>query len=349
MKNIVAVISTTLLISSCSWFSSPPTRVENPIVTGINYVGLAVSDLDQSEKLYHQSAGMQPELDGLISDDPVVDTLTNRRGVSAKTRLLRGVNAQVLMMQFESPSQAAKQAPLVDVNGPGIAHLAFQVVNTTQTYQKFLAGGATHVGALEMFENPRSHVSYAYVRDTDNTLVEIEHVNVAALELPAPPKNERRIRQISIATTDMDRIVAFYSMLLETENPRRLGSLIKLSGEMVDDVSGIPGAEIEMAWFQLRNLELEIIQYHQPITQPLSEPRPFDALGYNMIVFDVTDLAAAREKLLAAGGAIVLDAQPMQGGHIFFARDLDGNLIGFQTLPARSPYSSKNFKDNGLG
>ena len=125
--------------------------------------------------------------------------------------------------------------------------------------------------------------------------------------------------------------------------------MIKLSGEMVDDVSGIPGAKIEMAWFQLRNLELEIIQYHEPETPPLSEPRPFDALGYNMIVFDVTDLTAAREKLIAAGGEVVLETQSLQGGQIFFGRDPDGNLIGFQTLPADSPYSSKQFKDNGLG
>jgi predicted enzyme related to lactoylglutathione lyase len=67
-----------------------------------------------------------------------------------------------------------------------------------------------------------------------------------------------------------------------------------------------------------------------------------------MIVFEVADLQAARESLLAAGGTTVTDVAPMDGGSIFFGRDPDGNLLGFQTTPPDAVVSSQNFDGNGI-
>ena len=56
----------------------------------------------------------------------------------------------------------------------------------------------------------------------------------------------------------------------------------------------------------------------------------------------------ARERLLAAGGEIVSEDQVMDGQPIIFARDLDGNLLGFQKLSDDSPLTSQKFSGNGL-
>jgi hypothetical protein len=146
----------------------------------------------------------------------------------------------------------------------------------------------------------------------------------------------------------MDRIVDFYSVLLEEKHPRRIGRLKALSGEKIDQVSGLKNSEIVMSWFQTRNLELEIIQYKSHPTTPSETPRPFDALGYNLIMFDVTDLNAAKEKLLTAGGSLVADDRMLDGHKVVLGRDPDGNLLGFQVISADSAYSSKHFKDNGI-
>lgn len=348
MRNYILVLLSCSMLGACSWFVTPPSRVDNPIIEGVNYVGVTVSDLDQTEKLYRESADIQVVLKGEFSDHPVINELAGRSGVSAKTRLMRGVNAQLLFMQFENPSEAARNYHSMDANGPGIAHLAFQVIDKTETYQLFLAGGATHIGSRDMVTNPKTHVSYAYVNDKDDIIVEIEHVNIEPLNLPKPPKNDRRIRHISLATMDMDRAVDFYSALLETEDPRRLGYFFHNEGEFLDKVSGLPESETEMAWFQVRNLELELIQYYNPEPKAPLSPKPIDATGYNMIVFDVTDLDAAKAKFVAAGGVMVTEPKMLNDGDVFFGRDPDGNLLGFQTLPMGSPFSAKNFKNNGL-
>ncbi|WP_299082480.1 VOC family protein [uncultured Paraglaciecola sp.] len=349
MRNILIGLATTLLLSGCSWLITSPSRVENPIVEGVNYVGMTVRDLDRSEKLYSDAADVQVVQNGVIENHPLINELTQRADTSIKTRLMKSVNAQVLFMEFAQPSEAAKNTVPIKANGPGLAHLAFQVVDRTETYQQFLAGGAKHIGAKEMWKNPKTHVSYAYAFDLDDAIVEVEHVDVAALDLPKPPANDRRIRHISLATLDMPRLIDFYSILLETKDPRRWGRFFHNSGESLDKVSGLPDSETEMAWFQVRNLELEIIQYFNPEAKALNKPRPIDATGFNMIMFDVTNLTAAKAKFLEAGGTLVKEGQTFTDGETFFGRDPDGNLLGFQALPAASPFSAKNFKNNGMG
>lgn len=336
-------------LSSCSWFVKEPTRVENPIVRGVDYIGVSVSDLDNTSDLYSKAAALQSVEKSELKNQPVIDTLAGRAGVSVNTHLMKSVNAQLRFMQFDNPSEAAKATSHLEVYGPGIAHVCYQVAKKTRTYETFLENGAKHIGDPEMVHlNSKNPVYYAYAHDIDNILIEVEHVDIAALELPTPPKNEYRIRHVSLATTDMDRIVEFYSTLLETQNPRRAGGLISLSGDKLDRISGKPDSKIEMAWFQIRNLELEIIQYHSHPTEVPAKPRPFDAIGYNAIVFDVTDINAAREKLLEAGGTIVSEPQALDGGQIMFGRDPDGSLLGFQVSATDSHFSSQNFSDNGI-
>ncbi|MBU3004519.1 VOC family protein [Paraglaciecola arctica] len=348
MRQYILFISVASLLGACSWLVTPPSRVANPIVAGVHYVGVTVENLDKTQALYAESTDIQVVQEGEFADHPLLNQLAGREGVTAKTRLMKGVNAQLLFMQFNNPSDAAKNYPSMQANGPGIAHLAFQVDKKTQTYQAFLTAGATHIGSKEMMTNPKTHVSYAYVYDKDNIIVEIEHVDIDALDLPKPPKNDRRIRHISLATLDMDRAIDFYSELLETQNPRRVGHYLHNEGEFIDNVSGLPGSETEMAWFQVRNLELELIQYYHPEPKIPAIPKPVDATGYNMIVFDVTDVDAAKQLFSDAGGKLVTDIQQFNDGLGFFGRDPDGNLLGFQTIPNSSPFSAKNFKNNGI-
>lgn len=349
MWKVIVLVLSIQLISACSWFSTPPTRAENPIVRGVDYIGVSVSDLEKSSDLYAKAADLKSVQRREIVNHPALNKLIGQEDVKIHTHLMESVNAQLRFMQFSTTSTKAKTSPHVDVYGPGIAHVCYQVAEETQTYQAFLANGATHVGDKEMVQlSKRNPVYYAYAKDHDKILLEVEHVDVAALELDEPPKNKYRIRHVSLATPDIDRIVAFYSTLLETDNPRRAGSLIKLSGDKLDKISGQPNSEIEMSWFQIRNLELEIIQYHSHPSDKNVQPRPFDALGYNIIVFNVMDLDAAKKQLLAAGGTLVSDSQPMDGGQILFGRDPDGNLLGFQVTSEESPLSSQKYRDNGI-
>jgi len=342
-------LSMGLLLSGCSIFGGSSEVEPDSVIIGVNYIGASVSDLERTGKLYRDAVDLQSVDQSVITEDALFDKLAGRTGVEAQTQMMRSVNAQVRFMNFANPSKEAMAAGSVDVHGPGIAHVCYQVNQTTNAYQKFLTGGAKHIGAKEMVQIRASNpVHYAYARDFDNLIAEIEEVDVTKLDLTKPPENDYRIRHVSLATTDMDRIVKFYSTFLGGQEARRAGNWFGLSGESTDKISGHKDAEIEMAWFQVRNLELELIQYYNPKPEPLAKPRPIDALGYNMIVFGVSDMEAARKRLIDAGGSVVSEPEAMDGGQIMFGRDPDGNLIGLQVVAKGSVFSSKNFKNNGI-
>lgn len=349
MRKLAMGLGITALLSACGSSSDGTEVPVDSIIQGVNYVGASVSDIEKTSELYNSAVDLQPVDQSAISENPLFDTLAGRTGVSAQTQMMRSVNAQIRFMTFAKPSAEALATAEMDVQGPGIAHVCYQVNQDTKAYQKFLAGGAKHIAEKEMVHlNPKNPVYYAYARDNNGLISEIEHVDVSKLELPEPPKNQYRIRHVSLATPDVDRAVDFYSAFLNQPSPRRVGTWLAVSSEKIDKVSGLSDSKVEMAWFQVRNLELEIFQYHSHPTKDLDEPRPVDALGYNMIVFDVSDMKAARKRLVDAGGTVVTEAGPMDGGQIMFGRDPDGNLIGLQTASADAMVSSQNFKNNGI-
>ena len=102
----------------------------------------------------------------------------------------------------------------------------------------------------------------------------------------------------------------------------------------------LDNVKLDVAWYNLNNLELEIWEYlSHPVTGPIT-PRPVDALGYNMIVLDVSSAELAAAKLVEAGGVLVAKAAPMDGGRMAFGRDPDGNLLGLFEVSEESPYSA---------
>ncbi len=324
---------------------------EDSVIKGVGYIGATVSDIDKTTGLYQSAFDLKQANDQAIADNAVFDKVAGRQGVKADTRMLRSVNGQVRFMSFANPSDEAKNTGQMAVHGPGIMHVCYQVNQTTEAYQKFLAGGGQFMGDKEMQQlNPKNPVLYAYARDPDGLIAEIEHVDVTKLDLPAPPKNKYRIRHVALATPDIDRAVDFYSVLLGQPSPRRFGQwfFMRMEGEKIDKVSGLPNSVGEAAWFQIRNMELEIFQFHSHPTKDRQKPRPIDANGYNMIVLDVADMNKARALFVRAGGTIVTEPGPMDGGQIMFGRDPDGNLIGLQTAPFTSFVSSRNFKNDGM-
>lgn len=334
-------------ICVCNVVAAQSEQGSNTLIRGVNYVGVSVSDIDSAAAFYGSSANLQTVRSSVIEGNLALDGIAGRENVTAKTRLLKSSNAQLRFMEFAYPSADAKTSAHVEVYGPGIAHICFQVAETTQTYQRFLEAGATAIGDPKMVQlNPRNPVVYAYARDVDGAIIEIEHIDFD--KVSAPRNNDYRIRHVSLASPNVDRMVAFYSILMQQPEPRRVGRGGTLSGENFDKVSGHAGTKMEMAWFQARNLELEIVQYHSHPSELLSEPRPLDALGYNMIVFDVTNLAQAREKLREAGGKIVSENTATDDGELFFARDPDGNLLGFQVAEDAAAVSSQNFENDGV-
>jgi catechol 2,3-dioxygenase-like lactoylglutathione lyase family enzyme len=305
---------------------------------------MTVSDLAKSERLYSDVYDFEPAASGAEQFTPMLSELVNAPGGAPETSLLRTTNFQMLLMSFGGSEGASHNAPLkpaVPVNGPGIAHVCYQVDKKTETYQKFLKGGATHIGDIEMTSlSPITPVKYAYAHDIDGIALEIEHLNMTWLPDSMTEGFDRRIRHVSFATPDINRLVDFYANFMDVKKPRR-GD--RLKSEKMDKVSGLEGSELSMGWVHVGNMELEFIQYHShPVSLP-DEPRSLQALGYNMILLDVESVDLAKQKFVSAGGILLEKKSSVDGIPVTWGRDPDGNLIGLFSPPLSSKLSSKSF------
>lgn len=343
-------LAASAVLAGCGVFGETPEQELDDLIVGVHYVGIAVSDVEKAAQYYESAFEVQRLGENELALEGLPESLTPSGATQVDSLLLRSANAQLRLMAFEGEEYTVPAAhKAVPVQGPGVMHVCFQALQETGAYARALAAGASPIGSEELVAlSSRNPVKYGYITDSDGIVTEVEEVDVSQLDLPEPPKNSIRLRHVAFATPDLEAMAAFYSAFLGGQAPRRIGSWFSISGDNVDAVSGIPGSEIEMAWFQLRNLEIEIAQYHSHPTELPAEPRPIDAPGYNMVVFDVTDLEAARQRLLEAGGTIVETRGSLDGAPMIFGRDPDGNLIGLQELPASSIYSAKNFADQGI-
>lgn len=111
----------------------------------------------------------------------------------------------------------------------------------------------------------------------------------------------------------------------------------RLSGTWLDQVSGIPNAEIRLCHLRLPGYgdsgpTLEIIAYnHQGEAQSPAANRP----GFGHIAFAVEDVAAAHDEVLAAGGgsigSMITTDLPGRGRlTAIYATDPEGNIIELQ-------------------
>ncbi len=334
------VLAALVFLAGCAAPGKAPdlaTVSPGPLVKGVSYVGISVSDLDKSAEFYRSSVGLVEVDRSRIAGNAAIQDIAGRRNAVAETRLLKGGNAQIRLMRFQDRSPSAIATSPMPVQGPGITHVCHQSPASKPLYSRFVSAGAKPVtrGGQPIRLVPEVPVRYIYARDPDGVMFENEILE------GEPPPFDHRISHVAIATIDLEKTVKFYTALLGREPRERRANLARPT---LDQAADLDNVKVSVAWYTIGNLELEIWQYLSPAPVPLASPRPVDALGYNMIVLDVSDVEAAAAKLVAGGGRIESKPAPMSGGRIAFGRDPDGNLIGLQSVAAQSVFSSSNFQ-----
>ncbi len=143
-----------------------------------------------------------------------------------------------------------------------------------------------------------------------------------------------RFVHTSIIAQDWKKLARFYEQVFGCTPvpPER-----RLSGQWLEDGTGVPGAVIEGMHLRLPGLgeqgpTLEIFQYHRQLEpQETAINRP----GFAHIAFAVDDVKAAREAVIKAGGGVVgevVTATISGAGEITFVymTDPEGNVIELQ-------------------
>jgi catechol 2,3-dioxygenase-like lactoylglutathione lyase family enzyme len=136
----------------------------------------------------------------------------------------------------------------------------------------------------------------------------------------------------SFTVTDMDRAVRFWTAALGFE----ARSVSPRSGDWQAKVTGIPGAELLVAHLHGHGAHIEFIQYTQG-AGAVGRIDP-DMAGAAHVCFEVTNIKATWEKLIAAGarpqGEIALvENGPVQGLKAGYLRDPSGIIIELVEIP----------------
>jgi len=143
-----------------------------------------------------------------------------------------------------------------------------------------------------------------------------------------------RYRHTNIVAEDWRKLADFYQQVLGCNPvpPERASS-----GKWVERSTGVPDAEVRGIHLRLPGFgdggpTLEIFEYNR------AEKRPETAInrpGFAHLAFEVDDVEAARDEVLAAGGGCVGDlvtAEITNAGTITFVymTDPEGNIIELQ-------------------
>jgi predicted enzyme related to lactoylglutathione lyase len=143
-----------------------------------------------------------------------------------------------------------------------------------------------------------------------------------------------RYLHTKLVARDWQRLAAFYERVFGCVRvlPER-----HLNGESMERGSGVAGARIDgvhlrLPGFGAEGPTLEVFQYSQNVDAPAPVA---NRVGFGHIAFEVDDVAAIRDAVVAAGGATVgtVESVVIPGaGRITwtYTRDPEGNIIELQ-------------------
>ncbi len=137
----------------------------------------------------------------------------------------------------------------------------------------------------------------------------------------------------SFTVSNLDRSIAFFRDALGF----KVTSKAPRAPAVIEKVTGIPGAQVMIAYVRGPGHSIELIEYSDPKDRVVVRPRPCDT-GFSHIAYDVENLdavlaAAARHQVLPVAEIVTVDQGPNKGGRVVYLRDADGITFEFIQKP----------------
>ena len=140
-----------------------------------------------------------------------------------------------------------------------------------------------------------------------------------------------------ITVSNLERSLAFWRDVLGFELSHRAHQ----TGELAEEITGVPGAEISLAVLKAPGHKIELLEYLTPRDRKRIDVRPCD-VGSVHVAFTVENLDEILNTIAAAGWRTAgkpqtLRSGPNAGKQVIYVRDPDGTTIEFM-----QPRDSKN-------
>ena len=142
----------------------------------LRHVGITVTDMKQSLKLYKDCFGLEVVWDE-IEEGEFIDNLSNLENVKVHTVKLKDSDGGMIeLLQYHSHPAPNAGNKINKINKIGCSHFAITVENIDELYEKLIDMG------IEFNWKPTRHpdewvkAKVAFCRDYDGTLIEIVEV-----------------------------------------------------------------------------------------------------------------------------------------------------------------------------
>jgi catechol 2,3-dioxygenase-like lactoylglutathione lyase family enzyme len=137
----------------------------------------------------------------------------------------------------------------------------------------------------------------------------------------------------SFTVSDLDRAIAFFREVLGFE----VTSKAPRDPAMIRRVTGVPGADVMIAYVQGPGHCIELIEYLGPEDRRSVKARPCDT-GFAHMAFDVDDIEAAisaaeAHQVRPIAPPATIDQGPNRGAKVAYLRDPDAITIEFVQPP----------------
>jgi catechol 2,3-dioxygenase-like lactoylglutathione lyase family enzyme len=226
---------------------------------------------------------------------------------------------------------SAGQCKRHEVYDPGIGHFCIQSGGADSAWDQLNDAGVTFNSRPAPLG---TGVLYAYGRDSEDNLIELEGVPD---EHPATPP---WIAHVALVSDDLDRLADFYSRLIGRAVHRE-GSF---SHPSFRQITGFDDVSVSAKWIMADNMVFEMWRYHNPSTHGIRTAGR-GAPGYRHIGFVCDDLVTEVERLRSEG-ILVFPADNMAELNGVWGTDPDGNRFTLhETTKADHTLNLANLND----
>lgn len=149
----------------------------------------------------------------------------------------------------------------------------------------------------------------------------------------------KAVAHTGMTVRDLEASISFWRDVFGFEVQHRL----ELSGEFAEQITGVAGAQFELAVLAGGGHHIELLQYQRPADRVNVHPRPCDVGSFHVAVV-VDDLDSAADACAHRGWHLVGKPQtgvdgPLAGSRFAYLRDYDGSIVELiQTRSQHQPH-----------
>lgn len=317
-------------------------RVKKVIISGIQQIGIGVTNMHEAWKWYRQFFGVDVRI---FEEEATAELMLPYTGGKPRSRhaalainLQGGGGFEIWQYTDRIPRAADFNIALGDL---GIYAAKIKSKDVVTTYHHYKALGADIPGGLR--KDPQGK-DYFFIKDMYNNLFQIVNGNSWF-------RNEKKLTGATygaiIGVSDIDRAMKLYSGIL------RYDTVIYDKTGVFEDFAPLPGSHEPLRRVLLRHSEsrmgifskifgpseIELVSTVNRVPNRIFQGRFWGDLGFIHLCYDVSGMDVLREQCESLGFPFTVDSQKSRqedsfdmgeaAGRFAYIEDHDGTLIEF--------------------